>query len=107
LTPEGAPELQHPQKSQRKNNRYLTPDFSCQAGAMQTSILRESRPRSAHFSRYKPAMDRIDAHLVRSNPEVEGERLKEIILLLFGERPQETDFGLGPEPRPTETHPAG
>jgi len=62
---------------------------------MRHSILR--RPRSAaRLARYNKALDRIDDHLERTYPEVEEEKIKKVILLLFGEEPENTTFENAP-----------
>ena len=66
---------------------------------MRHSILR--RPRSAaHLARYNKALDRIDDYLERTYPEVEEEKIKKVMVLLFGEEPENTTFQ--PTPAPDE-----
>jgi len=48
---------------------------------------------------YKPALDRIDAYLERTNPELEDEKVRQAMLLVFGERPEVTDYGISKLPR--------
>jgi hypothetical protein len=58
---------------------------------------------------YKPALDRFDAYLESTNPDLEKEKIERIITLLFGKRPAITDLGIAfsettdlPEPAETQ-----
>jgi hypothetical protein len=48
-----------------------------------------SRPRSraANLHGFKLALDRIDAHLEKSFPELEQAKIEKVMLLLFGSQP--------------------
>ena len=54
--------------------------------------------RRARFTRcrlihgYFPVLERIDVLLEEENPEIEREKVNRAIVLLFGERPDITDF---------------
>jgi hypothetical protein len=54
---------------------------------MSHSIPRRSRSRSADFLGYKPALDRIDDYLTRTNPDLERAKIKKAMELLFGPEP--------------------
>jgi hypothetical protein len=59
---------------------------------MDNSIYSTPKPRSRYFKHYQRAFDRINAHLERTNPELEDQRIQEMIRRLFGIRPSETKF---------------
>jgi len=50
------------------------------------------KPRSRYFKHYQPALDRITAHLDRTHPNLENEKIERVIELLFGPRPTNTTF---------------
>jgi hypothetical protein len=50
------------------------------------------KPRSCYFKHYQLALDRITAHLERTHPNFEMEKIQEVMELLFGPRPTNTTF---------------
>jgi hypothetical protein len=66
--------------------------------------------RSRRISGYLQSLERIDAFLEKANPELEREKINRAIVLLFGERPDITDFrdaspySPGSAPEPTIPH---
>jgi hypothetical protein len=59
---------------------------------MRRSFSRTPGSRLASLYGYKPALERLDAFLERTNPDFEDAKIKKVCLLLFGERPSITDF---------------
>jgi hypothetical protein len=50
---------------------------------------------------YKSALDRIDAFLEATNPDLEDEKVEQAMILLFGEPPDVRDYGLSQIPPST------
>jgi hypothetical protein len=49
---------------------------------------------------YLPALERINTELEKAFPELESARINRAMILLFGERPEITDFSDPPPDRP-------
>jgi hypothetical protein len=54
---------------------------------MATSSFNRPRSRTANLHGLKLALDRIDAHLEKSYPELEQAKIEKVMLLLFGPKP--------------------
>ena len=55
---------------------------------MQHSVYYARGPRSWRPSPCKSALERIDAYLRRSSPEIEKAKLEKALLVMFGPRPE-------------------
>ncbi len=59
---------------------------------MKTSKMDRFRTRSRYLDSLRPALARIEDHLERTQPDLEAEKIKKVITILFGERPSNTTF---------------
>jgi hypothetical protein len=62
---------------------------------MNHSISPRPRSRSSSLHGYRPALERIDARLHRLYPDVESEKIKKVMQILFGDEP--IGFSVPPE----------